>query len=101
MRTNKIASAQTQASAASIGNEFSAAAHQANPGTPSGLNSAKISGTSRTGRQPRITYSARNNASDASSCNTTRLIAGPTQFSGANRVMAPATRNAAGMTWPS
>ena len=40
-------------------------------------------------------------ASDASSCSTTRLIAGPTQFSGASRVMTPATRNAAGMTWPS
>ena len=96
-----IASAQTQASAASIGNEFSAAAHHANPGTPSGVNSAKVSGISSTGRQPRITCSARSSASEASNCSTSRLIAGPIQFNGASRVIAPATRKAAGMTWPS
>ncbi len=98
MRTNRIASAHTQASAASIGSEFSAAAHHANPGTASGVNSANVNGTNNTGRQPRITYSARSNASDASSASTTRLTAGPTQFSGASRVITPATRNAPGIT---
>ena len=65
------------------------------------MNSANVNGSSSTGRQPRMTYSARNSASDANSCSTTRLIAGPIQFNGASRVMPPATRNAAGMTWPS
>ena len=55
VRTSRTASATAQASAASIGNEFSAAAHHANEGSVSGVNSAKHSGTSRTGRQPRIT----------------------------------------------
>ena len=84
MRTSRIASAHTHAIAASIGSEFSAAAHHANAGTPSGVNSANVNGISSTGRQPRITYSARSSASDASSCSTTRLIAGPIQFNGAS-----------------
>ena len=68
VRTSRIASAHTHASAASIGSEFSAAAHHANAGTASGVNSANVNGTSSTGRQPRITCSARSSASDASSC---------------------------------
>ncbi len=101
MRTNWSASAHTQASAASIGSELSAAAHQANPGTASGVNSANVNGISSTGRQPRMTCSARSRASAASSASTIRLIAGPTQSRGASRVMAPASRNAPGITWPS
>ena len=101
MRTSRIASAQTHASAASIGSEFNAAAHHANPGTANGVNSAKVSGISSTGRQPRMTCSARNSDSEASSCSTTRLIAGPVHTSGANRVIAPATRKAAGIMCPS
>ena len=98
VRTSRIASAHTHASAAIIGSEFSAAAHHAYAGTPSGVNSAKANGTSSTGRQPRMTHSARNNASDATNCSTMRLIAGPSQFNGASRVIPPAIRNAAGMT---
>ena len=98
MRTNRIASAHTHAIAASIGSEFNAAAHHANPGTASGVNRANVNGTKSTGRQPRITCSARSSASDASNASTTRLMAGPNQFSGATRVMAPATRKAPGMT---
>ncbi|MGA1779211.1 MAG: hypothetical protein ACO4CW_02570, partial [Planctomycetota bacterium] len=44
-----------------------------------------------TGRQPRITYSARNSAKAATAANTTSATAGPTQSSGASRVIAPAT----------
>ncbi len=101
VRTSSTASAHTHASAASIGSEFSAAAHHANAGTPSGVNKANVRGNNSTGRQPRMTCSARSSASDASSCSTTRLIAGPIQFNGASRVMPPATRNAPGMTCPS
>ena len=101
MRTNRIASAHTQAIAVSIGSEFSAAAHQAKPGTPNGVNNAKVNGINSTGRQPRITHSARSSASEASSCSTTRLTAGHVHTSGASRVIAPATRNAPGMTCPS
>jgi hypothetical protein len=84
-----------------MGSEFSAAAHHANPGTASGVNSANVSGINSTHRRPTITYSARNSASEASSCSTTRLIAGPVHCSGANRVITPATRKAAGITCPS
>ncbi|PQM49415.1 hypothetical protein C1Y40_00357 [Mycobacterium talmoniae] len=56
---------------------------------------------SSTGRHPKITHSARSSASDASSCSTTRLTAGPAQSNGQHRVIAPASRNAAGMTCPS
>ena len=41
---------------------------------PSGVKRANVSGMSRTGRQPRMTWSARKSASEASSCRTTRLI---------------------------
>ncbi|GFG99706.1 hypothetical protein MHIP_01900 [Mycolicibacterium hippocampi] len=58
MRTSRIASAHTQASAASIGSEFNAAAHHAKPGTASGVNNANIKGANNTGRQPRITCNA-------------------------------------------
>ena len=92
VRTSSTASPHTHAIAASIGSEFSAAAHHANAGTPSGVNNANVNGSSSTGRQPRMTCSARNSASEANSCSTTRLIAGPTQFNGASRVMPPATR---------
>ena len=81
-----------------MGSEFSPAAHQANPGTVNGVNNAKVNGTNSTGRQPRIRYSTRSRASEASSCNTTRLRAGPNHCNGAIRVMAPATRNAPGIT---
>ena len=101
VRTSRIASAHTQASAASIGSEFNAAAHHAKPGTASGVNSANVKGTNNTGRQPRITCNARSSANDASAARISRLIAGPTQSRGDSRVMAPATRKAAGMTWPS
>ncbi len=101
VRTNSTASAHTQASAASIGSELSAAAHHANPGTASGVNSANVSGISSTWRHPRMTYSARNRASEASSCSSTRLTAGPVQSNGASRMITPATRKAAGITWPS
>ena len=101
VRTNSTASPHTHASAASIGSEFSAAAHHANAGTESGVNNANVNGSSSTGRQPRMTCSARSSASDANNCSTTRLIAGPIQFNGASRVMPPATRNAPGITWPS
>jgi hypothetical protein len=101
VRTSRIASALTHASAASIGSEFSAAAHHANPGTASGVKSANVNGISSTGRQPRITCSARSSDSEASSPSTTRLIAGPVQFSGASRVIPPARRKAPGITWPS
>lgn len=84
-----------------MGSEFSAADHQANPGIPNGVNSANVSGTSSTGRQPRITYNARNSASDASNCSTTRLIAGHVHTSGASRMITPATRKAPGITCPS
>ncbi len=84
-----------------MGSEFSAAAHHAKPGTASGVNSANVSGSSTTHRQPRMTYSARNRASEASSWSTSKLIAGPVQSSGASRMIAPASRNAAGITWPS
>src|ERR1700716_3878470 len=53
VRTSSTASAHTHASAASIGSEFSAAAHHANAGTPSGVNKANVRGNSSTGRQPR------------------------------------------------
>ncbi|CFE38153.1 Uncharacterised protein [Mycobacterium tuberculosis] len=96
-----MASAHTHASAASIGSELSAAAHHANPGTASGVNSANVNGIRSTGRQLDITYNARSNASDSSSCSTTRLIAGPVHTRGATRIMAPATRKAPGITWPS
>ncbi len=102
MRTNWIASAHTHAIAASIGSEFNAAAHQAKPGTASGVNKANVrGGTNNTGRQPRITCSARSSASDATSASTTRLIAGHSQSSGASRVMTPATGTRRGMTCPS
>lgn len=67
----------------------------------SGVNKANVNGISSTGRQPRITCSARNNASDASSCSTSRLTAGQVQSSGAARMMVPASRNAPGMRCPS
>ena len=44
---------------------------------------------------------ARGLSSAASAASTTRLSAGPTQFRGASRVIVPASRNAAGITWPS
>ncbi len=84
-----------------MGSEFNAAAHQANPGIANGVNSAKVSGTSSAGRQPAITCSARNSASDASSWPTSRLSAGSHHCSGASREITPATRNAPGITWPS
>lgn len=101
VRTNMIASAQTQAKAATIGSAFNAAAHHANAGRVSGEKSANVSGISSSGRHPRITCNARRIASDATSCSTSRLMAGPIQLNGATLAIAPATRNAAGMTWPS
>src|SRR6478736_2003607 len=76
VRTNSTASPHTHASAASIGSEFSAAAHHANAGTDSGVNNANVNGSSNTGRQPRMTCSDRSSANDANNCSTTRLIAG-------------------------
>ncbi|SHV27302.1 Uncharacterised protein [Mycobacteroides abscessus subsp. abscessus] len=101
VRSSRTTSATNQHIAASIGSEFSAAAHHVNPGTARGVNSVKVSGTTSTGRQPRIAHSARSSASDASACKTTRLTAGQNQLRGANLVIMPASRKAAGMTCPS
>ena len=101
MRINRIASPHTHAIAATMGSALSAAAHQAKAGNPSGLKRANASGTNIAGRQPRTTYSTRSRASDATSCNTTRLTAGQIQSNGATLAIAPATRNAAGITCPS
>ena len=101
VRTNRIASPHTHASPACSGSEFSPAAHHAKAGTVSGVNKAKVKGINNTGRRPRMIVSVRSSAREASSCSTSRLSAGKAQLNGASRVMAPATRNAPGMTCPS
>ena len=101
VRSSSTASATNQHVAVSIGREFSAADHQVKPGIASGVNSANVSGTRSTGRQPRITHSVRSSDRDANACMITRLSAGQNQFNGASLVRMPASKNAAGMTCPS